>query len=238
MAIYRRVKNKDNPYVMIHKHMVDNDNLSWKAKGILLYLLSKPDDWKIIEKDIVNHAKDSRDSVRSGLAELIKAGYIVRSGDRNRNSKGQLADYDYDVYEVPSKDGKSNVGKTNIGKSNILLSNEYTNNDLTNNYKTLNTTTSCWSEDFAYAVIDYYYAAYRSHKHSDHPRLKKEYTSRAIQQIETYTEDKHLDYEAWQYIIDSFFDSNIQTDYNILHFLTDGMLEILCERQRVSIGSF
>jgi hypothetical protein len=239
MAIYRRVKNKDNPYVMIHKHMIDNDNnLSWKAKGILLYLLSKPDDWQIIEKDIVNHAKDSRDSVRSGLAELIKAGYIVRSGDRNRNSKGQLADYDYDVYEVPSKDGKSNVGKTNIGKSNILLSNDYTNNNLNNNYKTLNTSASRRHEDFFYTVIDYYYEVYRSHKHSDHPRLKREYTSRAIQQIETYTEDKHLDYEAWQYIIDSFFDSNIQTDYNILHFLTDGMLEILCERQRVSIGSY
>ena len=34
-TIYRVVKNKDNPYVMIDRRPVDNPALSFKAKGIL-----------------------------------------------------------------------------------------------------------------------------------------------------------------------------------------------------------
>jgi hypothetical protein len=123
---------------------------------------------------------------------------------------------------------------TEIDQKVIPLTETTTEIKTENTY--INTSASRRHEDFFYTVIDYYYEVYRSHKDSDHPRLKKEHTSRAIQQIETYTEDKHLDLDAWQYIIGSFFNSNIQTDYNILHFLTDGMLEILCERQRVSVG--
>lgn len=123
--IFRISKDKENPYVMVNKTFVNDSSISWKAKGVLLYLLSKPDDWKVYENDIVKHARDGRDSVRSAIKELIKAGYISRT--RQRDEMGRLTVSEYVVYEVSSKDGKSNIGKTNIGKSNT------TNNNLTNN---------------------------------------------------------------------------------------------------------
>lgn len=128
--IFRVSKDKSNPYVMINKSFVNDSSISWKAKGILLYLLSKPDDWKVREGDIVNHAKDGRDSVRAAIRELIKAGYIVRT--RCRDDMGRLAPSEYVVYEVPPSDWKPGAGETVAGKSNTT-NNESTNNDHTNN---------------------------------------------------------------------------------------------------------
>ncbi len=40
-----RVNKRSNPYVVIDKTALNDDRLSWKAKGVLCYLLSLPDDW-------------------------------------------------------------------------------------------------------------------------------------------------------------------------------------------------
>lgn len=99
MNIFRVQKNSDNPYVMLDKFSINDAELSWKAKGILAYLLSKPDDWSVYEKDIIAHARDSRDSVRSGLRELEAAGYIHRKQARSEN--GKFAEKRYEVFERP-----------------------------------------------------------------------------------------------------------------------------------------
>lgn len=99
MAIYRTKKDKENPYVMLNKFFLNDQRLSFKAKGLLAYLLSKPNDWVVMEKELVKASKDSRDSVRSGIKELIETGYIVR--DQSRGTKGQFGHVEYDVYELP-----------------------------------------------------------------------------------------------------------------------------------------
>lgn len=99
MSTYRVHKGKENPYVMLDKTSVNDSSLSWKAKGILVYLLSKPDDWRVIESDIVKHARDGRDSVRAGLRELERAGYIVRAQEHGQDGKFQMVSYE--VYERP-----------------------------------------------------------------------------------------------------------------------------------------
>jgi hypothetical protein len=103
MSTFRIQKNRENPYVMLDKFSVKDSGLSWKAKGLLAYLLSKPDDWVINEHDLVEHAKDGRDSMRAGLKELIEAGYVVRSG-RRRDSRGRMYENEYHVFERPLVD--------------------------------------------------------------------------------------------------------------------------------------
>lgn len=99
MSIYRVHKCRENPYVMIDKFSINDSCLSWKAKGILSYLLSKPDDWIVYEKDIIKHARDGRDSVRAGLVELEKAGYIHR--ETLRGDRGKFLGKAYEVFERP-----------------------------------------------------------------------------------------------------------------------------------------
>lgn len=94
-----RVQKRETPYVMIDKTGLQDTRLSWKAKGLLCYLLSLPDDWQIYQAELTSHSKDGLDSTRAGIQELMKYGYIERV--RDRNEKGQLTEYIYQVYETP-----------------------------------------------------------------------------------------------------------------------------------------
>lgn len=130
----RGIKDRNNPYVMIRKEPLKDNKLSWKAKGILSYLLSLPDDWQIYETELVKHSTDGRDSLKSGISELLEAGYIERI--EKRNEKGHFKGYNYTVFEIPHRNGKPDIGKTNIGKPDIgkpvTTNNDFTNNDLNN----------------------------------------------------------------------------------------------------------
>lgn len=94
-----RVAKRDNPYVVLDKEFLSNDDLSWKAKGLLAYLLSKPDNWQITETDLVRRSQDGRDAVRAGLRELEINGYLVRH--QVRAPGGKFARTEYVVYERP-----------------------------------------------------------------------------------------------------------------------------------------
>ncbi|MEB6046008.1 conserved phage C-terminal domain-containing protein [Staphylococcus pseudoxylosus] len=144
MATFRVYKESGN-FVTVHKNFIHDPNISWKAKGILLYLLSRPDDWQVYEKELEKHSLDGRDSLKNGIKELETTGYIVRT--RKRDDKGRLREYEYSVYEQPNQNGLPNVGLSNVGKTNTGLSNvgkpvptnnDFTNNDLTNNNNTNN----------------------------------------------------------------------------------------------------
>ncbi|PNZ27692.1 replication protein [Staphylococcus rostri] len=134
MATFRVFKESGN-FVTVHKEFITDDSLSWKAKGMLLYLLSRPDDWQVYEIELQKHASDGRDSVRSGMKELQDAGYIHRR--RIRDKKGQYKEYEYQVYEQPTYVGNSHLGKTHLGNSHLgkpdTTNNNSTNNNLTNN---------------------------------------------------------------------------------------------------------
>jgi len=97
-TIFRTVKNKDNPYVMIDRRPVDNPALSFKAKGILTYLLSRPDGWEVSVTDLINHGKEGAAAIRTGLKELREAGHMKYTVSQNQ---GRITGWLIEVYEVP-----------------------------------------------------------------------------------------------------------------------------------------
>lgn len=79
----------DKPFIAAFEDTALRDpRLSWKAKGIAAYLLSKPPGWQIWTNDLINRAKDGRDAVRAGLAELEALGYLTR--ERVNGEGGRL----------------------------------------------------------------------------------------------------------------------------------------------------
>ena len=94
------LKKKKNPFVIMSKTALNDKTLSWKAKGLICYLLSLPEDWKVYVQDLKNRSKDSRDSTRTALNELIEANYIHRETLKREN--GQFAGYSYYIYEEPT----------------------------------------------------------------------------------------------------------------------------------------
>jgi len=98
-TVFRVVKNRDNPYVQINKAVLEDTRLSFKAKGIMAYLLSRPDDWIVRHKDLVNRSTDGGRAVTSGLQELKKLGYVQEVVWR---SNGRIAYRETLVFERPS----------------------------------------------------------------------------------------------------------------------------------------
>lgn len=97
MAI-KRVKKEMN-YTIINNTGLKDKSLSLKAKGLLAYMLSLPDDWIFYETELIKHSKDGRDSIRGGLKELEDKGYLVR--ERARDDLGKLKGTDWLLYETP-----------------------------------------------------------------------------------------------------------------------------------------
>jgi len=98
-TIFRVVKNKDNPYVMIDRRPILNKKLSFKAKGILAYCLCCPDGWEFNITDLVNHSTDGTHSVRSGIKELREAHHIAYS--QVRDESGHISKWILELYEIP-----------------------------------------------------------------------------------------------------------------------------------------
>ena len=88
----KKTINKKENFTSIHNKLINDIRISLKAKGIMLYMLSKPENWKYNPKEIAKNSKDGLDSVYSGIKELIEAGYISRT----RHSDGTV---DYFVFE-------------------------------------------------------------------------------------------------------------------------------------------
>lgn len=97
MSIYRIRHERE--YFSLSNDIVNNPDISWKAKGILAYLLSKPNDWKVYANDIIEHSKDGETAVRAGINELIAAGYIIR--EKLRDDMGKIKEWEYTVLENP-----------------------------------------------------------------------------------------------------------------------------------------
>ena len=75
------IRNPDRDgFVIISKDAVEDERLSWGARGLHHYLLSKPDGWQVIVVHLVKQSPKGRTVVEGLLDELEKFGYIVRSG--------------------------------------------------------------------------------------------------------------------------------------------------------------
>lgn len=97
MAVFRVEKTRD--YTVMANHHLKNRTLTLKAKGLLSLMLSLPEDWDYTLKGLSLISMEGIDAIREAIRELERAGYIVRS--RERNDKGQLMGTEYVIYEQP-----------------------------------------------------------------------------------------------------------------------------------------
>ena len=134
MAVFRVERNKG--YTVMSNHHLRNRGLTLKAKGLLSQMLSLPEDWDYTLAGLSFINREKIDAIREAVKELERAGYIVRS--RERDEKGRLRGADYVIFEQPQTPPVSDlptlenptqlnkdIQKTNLPKkekSNIDLS--------------------------------------------------------------------------------------------------------------------
>lgn len=93
---------------MSNYHLQDR-NLTYKAKGLLSFMLSLPDDWDYSLKGLCAISKESRDGIRSILKELQEHHYLEI--EKTRGDKGYF-EYNYLIYEIPHFINKEMIKNT------------------------------------------------------------------------------------------------------------------------------
>ena len=96
MSVFKIEKTKDFT-IMSNYHFRDM-NLSLKAKGLLSYMLSLPDDWDYLLNGLCSICKESIKAIRSILKELEDNGYLKRTKKQLENGRFS---YEYNIFEIP-----------------------------------------------------------------------------------------------------------------------------------------
>ncbi|MCZ8345138.1 MAG: hypothetical protein O9346_01865 [Leptospiraceae bacterium] len=93
--IFRVVKDRN--YTTIHNGFLNCKSLSWGAKGLFAYILSKPDHWNINLNELCTHSTNGISSTRGFYKELVDAGYILKVNSRQA---GKFVTH-YQIFEKP-----------------------------------------------------------------------------------------------------------------------------------------
>lgn len=104
------LKKYNKNFTVLTNDLFKDKRLSYKDLGLLVQLLSLPDNWEFNVKGIAKLHKDGEDSVKSGLVKLEEYGYLTRV--QSRDEKGHLSSSDYYIYDDP----KDNVEYNAINK--------------------------------------------------------------------------------------------------------------------------
>lgn len=123
-------------FTTVDNVVLNNVNLSWKAKGLFVYLWSQADEWDFYETEVVKHSTDGLSSLKSGLKELEEQGYLKR--ERQRDDKGHFKENNWILSENPILENRMLDDPI---LENRTLTNTNNNNTNNNNNNITTTTT-------------------------------------------------------------------------------------------------
>ena len=98
MAIIRR-SVRPSHYTVIDNLVLQDKRMSWKAQGLLTYLLSLPDSWQVNIKHLAKERPDGKESTLSGLKELKALGYLKKICVRD--DRGRVLRWETQVFDLP-----------------------------------------------------------------------------------------------------------------------------------------
>ena len=120
-------------FTVTFNQFINDDNLTLRAKGLLLTILSKPDGWKFSSNGLAIQCKDGASSVKAGLQELEENGYLLRT--QSIDAKGRFEGYDYHTYGGFSVDRYSVDRNSVDGKTTDIVNTNKVNTHLVNTQK-------------------------------------------------------------------------------------------------------
>jgi biotin operon repressor len=134
MPLIRGHHSFDDHFTQIPNAWLRDARISLGAKGLLAQLLSHAPGWRISQESLGRDNGVGRDAIRTLINELLEAGYLFRSEDRDRTEKGYLGGYSYTTQDPtaqptldkPTQDNplhkKNNIKNTNIKNNERIYS--------------------------------------------------------------------------------------------------------------------
>ena len=139
-------KNKtQGQYVNVCKDILKNSSLSLRDRGMVVTLLSLPDNWDFNIAGLSKIIPDGKSAIRASLTNLEQMGYLSKEQERTRN--GKFGKNIIEIHETPivitpksdfrttdiSHTGNRMTEKPLTEKCTQYINNQYKNNKCTNN---------------------------------------------------------------------------------------------------------
>ena len=105
-------------YTMIQNEIAQNSNLSFEARGLLMCMLTFPDDWRFSLNGLINLTGKGRVTVQKYIKELTDAGYLKK--EKIRDKGGHFVSYDWIVCESTEILKNRQSEKCTIGNTDSL----------------------------------------------------------------------------------------------------------------------
>lgn len=101
LALYR----SDDPFTRIPNSAVNDPRLDLKARGLLVFMLSKPDGWTFTERALAAQLGVSREQIRTARKTLEDAGYVRRTTQMKDGRPVSVTE----VFDTPPSAGTESV---------------------------------------------------------------------------------------------------------------------------------
>ena len=88
----------ETEYTILKNRLINDERLSFEARGFLVFMLALPDDWDFSIKGLAFKSKLSSKTVMRLIKELKSAGYVVQK--KVKGGHGYFSSYEWEIYEV------------------------------------------------------------------------------------------------------------------------------------------
>lgn len=116
-----RSKSPNRNFTIVSNDVITDSRLSLEARGLLMWLLSMPDNWQTNSELLSTQHDTGRDRIRRMLRELSEVGYMRLNKVRNESgwimSQWQIYDSPTDPEPEKPETGKPGTGKPSAGSS-------------------------------------------------------------------------------------------------------------------------
>ena len=93
-----RIKNIDSGWAQVPNSILNDKNITMKAKGVFAYMQSKPSTWNFSAERIAEETLEGEKAMRTALKELEKAKYLFR---RKYKNEGGTWEWEYILFATP-----------------------------------------------------------------------------------------------------------------------------------------
>lgn len=122
----------DNNFTIVHNTFLKDKNLGINARGILITMLSLPDDWNFSIKGLANILPDGERKIGAALKELETHKYLLR---KRIFKDRKVVDWQYIISDEPLDCGfvdVQNVDVQNEDVHSVDVQNSHNNQELSN----------------------------------------------------------------------------------------------------------
>lgn len=133
MPLVRGHHSFDDQFTQIPNRWLRDKRISLGAKGLLSQLLTHAPGWRISQESLAIANGIGRDAIRTLINELLQAGYLKRSEERERDDRGYLGGFTYTTQDPAGEPMLAEPTQDNpLHKNNNIK-----NNNIKNNKRTL-----------------------------------------------------------------------------------------------------